>query len=131
MILVDSSVWIDHLNDDVTRAVALLRRLIQRGDALIGVGDLILCEVLQCLDTDREAAAVETALRQFPILEILNDHIAVRAAANYRALRAKGVTIRTTIDLLIGTFCIERNCQLLHNDRDLEPMVRHLGLRVL
>jgi predicted nucleic acid-binding protein len=53
---------------------------------------------------------------------------AVQAASNYRALRTNGITIRKTIDLLIGTFCIENGYPLLHNDRDFEPMVRHLGL---
>jgi predicted nucleic acid-binding protein len=41
------------------------------------------------------------------------------------------VTIRKTIDLIIGTFCIERGHTLLHDDRDFEPMIRHLGLRAL
>ena len=34
-----------------------------------------------------------------------------------------------TIDLVIGTFCIECGHLLLHDDRDFEPMVRFLGLR--
>jgi predicted nucleic acid-binding protein len=54
--------------------------------------------------------------------------IAVKAAENYRVLRRKGVTVRKTIDLWIGTFCIEHGCLLLHNDRDFQPMVSHLGL---
>jgi predicted nucleic acid-binding protein len=54
--------------------------------------------------------------------------IAVRAASNYRALRTIGITIRKTIDLLIGTFCIENRYPLLHNDRDFRPMAQHLGL---
>ncbi len=48
---------------------------------------------------------------------------------NYRLLRARGITIRKTIDLIIGTFCIERGHSLLHSDRDFEPMERLLGLR--
>jgi predicted nucleic acid-binding protein len=30
--------------------------------------------------------------------------------------------VRKTIDLLIGTFCIERGHRLLHDDRDYAPM---------
>ena len=52
----------------------------------------------------------------------------LRAATNHRRLRALGVTIRKTVDLVIGTFCIERGHTLLHADRDFEPMQRHLGL---
>jgi len=39
------------------------------------------------------------------------------------------VTVRKTIDLLIGTYCIAMDCILLHSDRDFDPMARHLGLR--
>jgi predicted nucleic acid-binding protein len=45
-------------------------------------------------------------------------------------LRRKGVTMRKTIDMIIGTHCIEQNCALLHSDRDFDPMVEHLGLRI-
>ena len=54
--------------------------------------------------------------------------IAIKAAANYRKLRALGVTIRKDVDMLIGTWCIENGIPLLHNDRDFRPMVEHLGL---
>lgn len=127
MILVDSSVWIDHLNDTATAPVQRLRELIRRQPLL--VGDLILCEVLQGLRSDREARRVERALRRFAIVSLLDAELAVKAAANYRALRARGITIRKTVDLIIGTFCIERGHSLLHDDRDFEPMVRFLGLQ--
>jgi hypothetical protein len=42
---------------------------------------------------------------------MLDGDTAVRSARNYRALRARGVTIRKTIDLSIGTF---RGWPLLH-----------------
>ena len=127
MILVDSSVWIDHLNDTATGAVQRLRALIPVQPLL--VGDLILCEVLQGLRSDREARLVERALRRFAIVSLLDADLAVKAAAYYRALRARGITIRKTVDLIIGTFCIERGHALLHDDRDFEPMVRLLGLQ--
>jgi predicted nucleic acid-binding protein len=56
---------------------------------------------------------------------------ALAAAANYRALRRKGVTVRGTIDCLIATFCIENSLPLLHNDRDFDPFEEHLGLQVV
>jgi predicted nucleic acid-binding protein len=40
------------------------------------------------------------------------------------------VTIRKTIDTLIATFCIENDMALLHADRDFDPFVQHLGLKV-
>ncbi|HZU90502.1 MAG TPA: PIN domain nuclease [Stellaceae bacterium] len=127
MILVDSSVWIDHLNDVATDPVRRLRALIPTRPLLIG--DLILCEVLQGLRIESEAKLVERVLRSFGAVSLLDPELAVKAAANYRFLRRKGITIRKTIDLIIATFCIERGHALLHDDRDFAPMERFLGLR--
>jgi hypothetical protein len=33
-----------------------------------------------------------------------------------------------TNNIIIGTFCIERGCSLLHDDRDFVAMEEHLGL---
>lgn len=95
----------------------------------IVIGDLMLCEVLQGLESERVARQVEALLRRFRIEPMTGDVIAVAAARNFRRLRGLGVTVRKTIDLLIGTWCIERRRPLLHNDRDFGPMAKHLGLR--
>jgi predicted nucleic acid-binding protein len=126
VILVDSSVWIDPLRNTATRQVLQLRSLVSREELL--VGDLILCEVLQGLSANHEAALVEEALREFEIVSLVDAELAVKAAANYRFLRGRGFTVRRTIDLIIGTFCIERGHSLLHADRDFAPMARFLGL---
>lgn len=130
MIVVDSSVWIDHFRGRPTPEVQRLFGLV-RSDAEIAVGDLILCEVLQGIPTECEARRVEADLRAFEVVGMVDDEIAARAAFNFRRLRALGVTIRKTMDLLIGTFCIRHGHQLLHRDRDFDPMEAHLGLRVL
>lgn len=129
MILIDTSVWIDHLNNNHTDEVGALRRLV--GVAPLLVGDLILCEILQGLRSDREAAMVEQALARFDMVSLVTPSLAVRAAANYRFLRGKGITIRKTIDLLIATFCIENRHALLHSDRDFDQIEAHLGLQVI
>jgi predicted nucleic acid-binding protein len=129
VILVDSSVWIDHFRDAATEPVLRLRALIER--ELLLVGDLVLCEVLQGVRSDAEARLVEDALREFELVTLVDPELAIIAAANYRLLRGRGVTVRTTVDLVIGTFCIERGHVLLHNDRDFEPMERFLGLQTV
>jgi predicted nucleic acid-binding protein len=129
VILVDSSVWIDHLRDAATPTVSRLRNLIPHGEIL--VGDLILCEVLRGWRSETEAIVVEGTLRKFTFTSLLDPELAVIAAANYRALRRQGITIRKTIDLIIGTFCIERGHALLHSDRDFEPMERLFGLQTV
>lgn len=127
MIVVDSTVWIDFLNGRNVGHVRRLRALL--GTAEIVVGDLMLCEVLQGLTSEREAREVESYLRRFDIAPMAGESIAVSAARNFRALRARGMTIRKTIDLFIGTWCIQNRAPLLHNDRDFVPMVQHLGLQ--
>ena len=126
MIVVDSSVWIDFLNG---RNAPHVRRLstVLGADEVI-VGDLMLCEVLQGLDSERAAQEVEALLRRFEIVPMAGDALAVAAARNFRSLRRRGITVRKTIDLLIGTWCIENRMPLLHNDSDFRPMARHLGL---
>jgi predicted nucleic acid-binding protein len=129
MIVVDSSVMIDHLNNRLTRQVELLRANVPQKRIIIG--DIVMVEILRGLRDDREAAAVERALRRFRIATMLDETLAVQAAANYRALRGVGVTISKTVDLIIGSFCIANRHVLLHNDRDFLPMSQYLGLQSL
>jgi len=44
-------------------------------------------------------------LRRFEAVALLDPDLAVKAAVNYRFLRRRGIPIRKTIDLVIGTFC--------------------------
>jgi predicted nucleic acid-binding protein len=126
VIVVDSSVWIDFLNGRQARQVRRLRTLL--GTDEIIVGDLMLCEVLQGLASERAAREVEALLRRFEIVPMAGDTVAATAARNFRILCRRGITVRRTIDLLIGTWCIENHTPLLHNDSDFHPMARHLGL---
>jgi len=73
---------------------------------------------------------VQRSLSRFEVVSLCSPALAVRAADNYRTLRRQGITIRKTIDLIIGTFCIERRHSLLHDDHDFAPMEKHLGLMV-
>jgi predicted nucleic acid-binding protein len=126
VILVDSSVWIAHLRGSWTVATAKLEAAASREPIL--VGDLILLEVLQGARDEAHAAQIERGLRRFEVVPLLDSDLAPRAARNYRKLRDMGITIRKTADIIIGTFCIERRCSLLHDDRDFAAMEQHLGL---
>jgi predicted nucleic acid-binding protein len=126
MIVVDSSVWISHLRNFDGAAVQKLRNIGDPQDILLG--DLILLEVLQGARDERHAAIIENRLRQFEIQSMLNEKLAAEAARNYRRLREKGITIRKTADLIIGTFCIAGGHALLHADRDFDAMHTDLGL---
>jgi hypothetical protein len=126
VIVVDSSVWIDFLSGRNLPHVRRLRAAF--GVEEIAVGDLMLCEVLQGVADERRALEVESVLRRFAVVTMAGDSIAVTAARNFRRLRRVGITIRKTIDLLIGTWCIEHSVALLHNDSDFHLMARHLRL---
>jgi predicted nucleic acid-binding protein len=130
MIVVDSSVWIGHFRGADTPAVKVLNA-VRRAHRDILVGDLILLEILQGARDEAHARRLELDLRKLSVERMLDDEIAVAAASNYRILRTKGVTIRSTIDLIIATFCIERGHALLHDDRDFDPLAIHLGLLVV
>lgn len=126
MILVDSSVWIAQLRGQKTPATA--RLVAASGQASLLVGDLILVEVLQGARDEATATRIERNLRQHKVVSLLDADLAARAARNYRTLRNIGITVRTTIDIIIGTFCVEHGHALLHDDRDFLPMEKHLGL---
>lgn len=127
MIVVDSSVWIDYFNGVDSATSGRLDQLL--GSQPILVGDLILTEVLQGFRRDADYRAAREAMSTFPVEAMVGPARAVRAADNYRLLRSRGVTVRKTIDVLIGTFCLEDAHQLLFSDRDFEPLVEHLGLQ--
>lgn len=128
MILVDSSVWIDYLQGRITAQTEKLDMLL--GQEPLAIGDLILTEVLQGFDDERDFHDARKMLTSLIVVELGGQEIAVQAAKNLRALRRLGVTVRKTIDTVIATRCIESGYDLLHNDRDFDPFAKHLGLRV-
>ncbi len=127
MILVDTSVWLDFFVDAQTPQVMMLADKIDLGEVI--VGDLILMEMLQGCRSDRQFRDIERITAAFDHVAICDRYMAVAAARNYRDLRAKGITIRKTIDTLIATRCIIDRLPLLYSDRDFDPFVQHLGLR--
>ncbi len=97
----------------------------------LGIGDLILCEVLQGFRTQRDYDQARRALMALPIFTMVGPDLALQSAVNYRHLRQRGVTVRKTIDCMIATFVISRGFALLHSDHDFDPFAQHLGLTVV
>ncbi|EFK12025.1 toxin-antitoxin system, toxin component, PIN family [delta proteobacterium NaphS2] len=126
MILVDSSVWIDYFNGIYTWQTDLLDTYLSKVPVIIG--DLILTEVLQGFRSDKDYEIAKNFLSALPFRQIGGYNIAVQSAQNYRRLRKVGVTVRKTIDIIIGTFCIIEGLILLHDDRDFDPMVSYFSL---
>ena len=90
----------------------------------------MLTEVLQGFTNDRDFNQALRLLTSLNLVQIGGADIAIEAARNFCTLRAKGVTVRKTIDTLIATRCIMDGHELLHSDRDFDPFVEHLGLRL-
>jgi predicted nucleic acid-binding protein len=129
MIVVDTSVWIDYFNGRSTPSTNLLDSLLAR--ERLAVGDLILAEVLQGFRSDLDFRRALEFLSAFEFQTMVGREVAIDSARNYRSLRARGISVRKTIDVMIGTFCIKSGHQLLHADRDFDPMERYLGLDVI
>lgn len=129
MILVDSSVWVDYFRGASNAPTENLDRLLSQEP--LAIGDLILTEVLQGLPDERAFNEARKLLTSLTVIELGGQEIAIQAARNFRALRRLGVTVRKTIDTIIATRCIASKFALLHNDRDFNPFVDHLGLRVV
>ncbi|MBU0472721.1 MAG: PIN domain nuclease [Bacteroidetes bacterium] len=129
MIFVDSTVIIDYFNGVDNWQVDKLDSIL--GREVVVIGDFILTEVLQGFKSDSDYQKAKLILNEFPILNILGEEMAIKSADNFRFLRKNGITIRKTIDVIIATFCIENNLELLHNDRDFEPFVELLNLKTV
>lgn len=127
--LVDTSVWIGYFNGRITAETDFLNLAIRA--RRVYVGDLVLTEVLQGFRLDKEFEKARAALGTLPVLTLVGPDNAILAARNYRLLRKKGITIRSTIDCLIATYCITNEVPLLHSDRDFSPFEQHLGLTIL
>jgi hypothetical protein len=131
-VLVDTSVWVDFLNGHDSPQKLALARLID------GEGDLCTCgvvvaEVFQGLRRERGRSELEELFRELTFLDAPGVDPYLKAAELYRGLRARGITIRSTIDCLIAVLAEEAGCSLLARDRDLAAIVDSglLRLRLL
>ncbi len=129
MIVVDTSVWIDVLNDNDTAQAERCVALIQAGEP-VALTEVVLTEVLQGLRSDDEASCVERHLRAFPILRLDGVEDFVLAAELYRAARRAGVTIRKTLDCLIAAPCVRTGAPILHADSDFDLLATCSSLKI-
>jgi len=127
VVLVDSSVWIDYFNGIDAAATRKLDECLS--STIVAVGDLILLEVLQGFSRDADFRMARSLLLELEQVPLGGVELALKAAANFRILRSRGITVRKTVDCMIATWCIEQAVPLLHADRDFDPFAEHLGLR--
>jgi hypothetical protein len=130
VIVVDTSVWIDFFRDTATWQVEHLDQMIA-DDESVALTDIVLTEILQGLPDDREARRVEHRLLAFDVLRLEGLDDFRRAASLYRQARAKGVTIRRTLDCLIASVCVRDGASVLHSDADFDHLAACTDLRVV
>ncbi|MFH1739291.1 MAG: PIN domain nuclease [bacterium] len=128
MVIVDTSAWIEYFRGGVPRVVKKVDQCLEQD--LVGIGDLVYCEVMQGIRSVRQRSQISSLLLSLPQFDMVGFAIAEKSAANYRLLRSKGVTVRKTIDVLIGTFCAEHGFRIVHYDSDFDRMAQHIGLEV-
>lgn len=117
-VLVDTSVWVDLINDHASPQAGALTDLLAGDDEICTCG-VIFAEVLQGLQQQRSYERVRRGFADLTVLQPEGLREYERAAALYRELRRRGVTVRSTIDCLIAALAERHRCLLLHRDRDL------------
>lgn len=129
MILLDTSALIEFLNRTGSPADTAIEALIVN-NADVAIAEIVLTEVLQGIKNEREYREVRTSLLALPVLTLKDHNSYIKAADLYRKCRTKGLSIRSTIDLLIAQTAIENNSELLHNDRDFEAIASVSSLKL-
>ncbi|HMU25847.1 MAG TPA: PIN domain nuclease [Solirubrobacterales bacterium] len=129
MIVADTSVWVDYLNGVWAPGSRELRRLLEE-DETVCMTDHVLSEILQGYRREAEADEIASLLLTFPFLGLEGPGDYLAAASVYRKARSAGITLRSTVDLLIAIPCIRREAFLLHNDRDFDQLARVSDLKI-
>lgn len=128
MILVDTSLWINYFNGLSTKHTDTLDRILS--DQTVLLGDIILTEVLQGFDSEKEFRLAKQALDPLDCVKLGGKSLAIKAASNFRFLQSKGITIRKTVDMLIASWCMEHNIELFHHNKYFDLIATQLPLKI-
>lgn len=126
--IVDTSVWIDYLNNIRNRQTDLAATFVDNDELFLL--PVILQEVLQGIKEEKNFMLTKTAFLQHSFLPYNEVEMAVEAASLYRFLKYKGITIRKPNDCLIAAVCIENDIPLLHNDKDFTNIAKYTSLKI-
>ena len=132
MVLVDTSVLIDFLKGAENTKTELFKMVLKQ-KIPYGIASYTYQETLQGARDEQEYSQLNTYLSTQTIY-FLPENIETykKAASIFFELRRQGVTIRSTIDILITLIAIENKLFLLHNDKDFDVISDKVSeLRVL
>ncbi|RNC63064.1 MAG: Ribonuclease VapC11 [Candidatus Dichloromethanomonas elyunquensis] len=132
MILVDTSVLIDFLRGKTNDKITFFQQILLK-DIPFGISCYTYQEILQGAKDKKEWEKLKSYLSTQTIYFLSETaDLYEKAAFMFFNLRRKGVTPRSTIDMLIALIAIENNLELLHNDHDFDAMAVHVPeLRIL
>ena len=120
MILIDTSVLVDYFKGIESRPAKLFDELMENGIPY-GINDFVYQELLQGSRTIDEFNTLKEYLETIPFYDLqYGKESYEKAAFLHFQCRRNGITIRSTIDLLIAEIAIENNLLLLHNDEDFD-----------
>jgi len=128
--LVDTSVWIDFFNGYESRQAEHLASAIAEAEPIVIPG-IVLTEILLGLKNDAEAERISALLGAFDAVAEPTRADYIEAARIYRLCRAKGFTVRSTIDCLIAQLCLRDDFALLSKDRDFKAIADCVPLQLL
>lgn len=121
MILIDTSAFIEFLNRTGSSFDKEIEYLINNDEEL-AFADITITEILQGIKDDKDFNEIKSSLMAFPIYSLKSTDSYIAAAALYRKCRKNGLTIRSTIDLLIAQIALEHDLVLMHNDKDFQSI---------
>lgn len=118
-VLVDTSVWVDFFNGQTTPQTSAVRAFLDQGDDIATCG-VVLAEFFQGLRSSRSVKELRPFFELMPCLAPSEPDTYFRAAELFRRLRARGITVRSTIDCLIVCLAAQHGYYVLAKDRDIE-----------
>lgn len=122
MILVDTSVLISYLKNRKNKSSEQFEYILDR-KIPYGINMFIYQEVLQGARNIAEYNLLKEYFETVPFYYLKHDKNSYEQAARMNIqCRAKGITVRSTIDLLIAQTAIENDLYLLHDDNDFTVM---------
>jgi predicted nucleic acid-binding protein len=122
VIVVDSSVWIDHFGGRRSNQVETRDRLLATRGLPTLVGDIVMFEVLCGFRSARKVSQIRHWFESLLLVSRLHFEPVPRAVVNYQTLRRRGIT-PGTVDRIIATYCIGMGAELLTADRDFAPIL--------
>jgi len=116
--LVDTSVWVDYINDKDSPVVEFLDTLLL-APMSVGITDLIYMEILQGAKSEAGFNKLQRYFSTQQFYGFADPQNSYEAAAFiFFSSRRQGITVRSSIDCLIAQCAMENDLILLHHDRD-------------